>query len=67
MAYQDLQTELGIQSTEEMNRLLESASVGFESGYWQFAKTITPVLSHENYALVKSLLAERLARRREFN
>lgn len=67
VTHQQLRMELGILSTEEMNRLLESASVGFDSGYWQFAKAITPVLSHENYLKVKSLLVERLARRSEFH
>lgn len=66
VTHQQLRTELGIQSAEEMNRLLESASVGFDSGYWQFARAITTVLSHENYLLVKSLLVERLTRRSEF-
>lgn len=66
VTHQQLRMELGLHSAEEMNRLLESASVGFDSGYWQFARAITPVLSHENYLKVKSLLVERLARRSEF-
>lgn len=45
---------------------LTKAGVDITSGYWHFAKAITPILPIEHYQKVKALLLEQLKRRLEF-
>lgn len=61
-----LREELGIEDIDEMNALMTKAGVDITSGYWHFAKAITPILPIEHYQKVKALLLEQLKRRLEF-
>lgn len=61
-----LREELGIEDVDEMNTLLTKAGVDITSGYWHFAKAVTPILPLEHYQKVKALLLEQLKRRLEF-
>lgn len=61
-----LREELGIEDVDEMNTLMTKAGVDITSGYWHFAKAVTPILPLEHYEKVKALLLEQLKRRLEF-